>query len=691
MKLLIKNEILRMKKSGYFILFIFIMQGVFAQSLSFQGVLRDPMMRTVESGEYNLTVKLYDTAVDGEVLWSELHENVPVKHGVFAIELGAMSGLDGVSFDTQYYLGVAVDDANEIFPRFKLNTVTNAISVKGKENIFPSNGNVGVGTLSPDAKLTISSDESVSVSVNTNSTGTAGFSLSAGGEEWNIDNNTDNHLNFSHSDSGQVLTMSPAGNVGVGVSEPNVSLHIGGDTDEMSLHVGGNIKISNDKGLYSEADKFIGSSGNDFVIENNGNSGLTVTADGKVGIGILTPSEALEVNGDIKFSSGGSLFFSDGTSLATTDVGGSSNFMTNADDAILTADDDADGNGHIQVLTGSNNTFTVANNGNIGLGTDNPIHKLDITGNINFSGQMLNNNQPFVASPWTQSGNDIYLGAGNVAINSTDYTHGLNVGGTINATDVQNANGSLLPRDWVVWTNSGFAYPASDDMGGNRLFFAKEGTTDSRINELFNLTVPGYDFGYDIIVGAETGESAYLAVNGEQQYSYRPGVQIGHTGNYPTIKIDGGTWYSDYFNQNYLFAWNFYSNWLWFDQSQQLSDYRVKKNIRTILGGLDKLRLIEGVQYDINIDTHPRFKRGQLKDNDKTTDIYGFIAQDLKEVIPEMVEYQDQYDLYAIRNYEQLYPILVESLKELKAKNDALKEQVKIVDAELAKLEKMDK
>ena len=40
-------------------------QAAFAQTFSMKGVLRDPLGRTVDDGQYQLTFKLYDAATGG--------------------------------------------------------------------------------------------------------------------------------------------------------------------------------------------------------------------------------------------------------------------------------------------------------------------------------------------------------------------------------------------------------------------------------------------------------------------------------------------------------------------------------------------------------------------------------------------------------------------------------------------------
>lgn len=86
------------------------------------------------------------------------------------------------------------------------------------------------------------------------------------------------------------------------------------------------------------------------------------------------------------------------------------------------------------------------------------------------------------------------------------------------------------------------------------------------------------------------------------------------------------------------------------------SDERLKDNIDTIDGALERVEEIRGVSYNWT---------------NKEDKQLGFIAQELKEVLPEVVE-QDNKGFYTV-NYSAVVPVLVEAIKELKAEIDELK------------------
>ena len=88
------------------------------------------------------------------------------------------------------------------------------------------------------------------------------------------------------------------------------------------------------------------------------------------------------------------------------------------------------------------------------------------------------------------------------------------------------------------------------------------------------------------------------------------------------------------------------------------SDRRVKENIKTIDNALDKVKKLRGVSYN----------RKDIED--KSTKI-GVIAQEVKNILPEVVE-QDLDDKYSVA-YGNMAGLFIEAVKELKAEIEELK------------------
>ena len=92
------------------------------------------------------------------------------------------------------------------------------------------------------------------------------------------------------------------------------------------------------------------------------------------------------------------------------------------------------------------------------------------------------------------------------------------------------------------------------------------------------------------------------------------------------------------------------------------SDKRLKTNIKPISSALDKLLQISGVTFDW-------IEKEEIHSH-KGHDV-GVIAQEVEAVLPEVVVTRDNG--YKAVNYEKIVPLLIESIKELKAEIDELK------------------
>mgnify|MGYP003646529420 CR=1 FL=1 len=87
------------------------------------------------------------------------------------------------------------------------------------------------------------------------------------------------------------------------------------------------------------------------------------------------------------------------------------------------------------------------------------------------------------------------------------------------------------------------------------------------------------------------------------------------------------------------------------------SDISLKENIKPISNSLDKVKKLQGVTFD------------WIQKKDQILDIkedYGFIAQDVKKIVPELVR-KNEDGLLSMR-HQGIIPMLVEAIKELEAR-----------------------
>ena len=392
---------------------------VFASTVAVQGVLRDPLGRTVDDGYYQISFIIYNdsSSVDSVYrLWSETHGSVEVQHGVFSVELGTIAPMTDLTFIEQYWVGVKVQGGLEMSPRTKLTTSPYSKAVFGTENIFPSVGNVGVGTTEPGALLHIID---------------------------NTSNSTQDILKLQNSyqedqlvieDDGTLTLPTVGAAIGVGTATPEAVLDINssGTSDDFISIKDGNgdtkFKVDNDGTLTlptvgaaigvgtatPEAVLDINSSGtsDDFISIKDGNGdtkfkvdndgSLTIPTDGgAIGIGTDDPQAVIHVessessqdmflvkdvydsiqvlidaDGDMTITNtlvlgdSGRIIFGDGTSLVSADFGGAASSVLSSTGAYINADSDGDGTGDIEFQINGVTKASISNNGDADFGGD---------------------------------------------------------------------------------------------------------------------------------------------------------------------------------------------------------------------------------------------------------------------------------------------------------------------------------
>jgi len=105
------------------------------------------------------------------------------------------------------------------------------------------------------------------------------------------------------------------------------------------------------------------------------------------------------------------------------------------------------------------------------------------------------------------------------------------------------------------------------------------------------------------------------------------------------------------------------------------SDRRAKENIVTIDSALNKLLQIRGVYYN------------RIKDETKKRQI-GVIAQEVNEVIPEVVTYCDVNDEYGVA-YGNFAGLFIESIKDQQNIINKQAEEISTLKEELQKLKEL--
>ena len=139
---------------------------------------------------------------------------------------------------------------------------------------------------------------------------------------------------------------------------------------------------------------------------------------------------------------------------------------------------------------------------------------------------------------------------------------------------------------------------------------------------------------------------------------------------YPEGHITGYIGYSS------RYFYKIYGRYVYANGVSLTSDLRMKENIRSLVSPLEKIMTTRGVKYDFISQIDPNWKeskRNYIDKRDKNR--IGFIAQELKEVYPELVIHDKENDEYSI-DYFGMIPVLVEAIKEQQTVISDLSDQI---------------
>jgi hypothetical protein len=313
--------------------------------------------------------------------------------------------------------------------------------IKGASNYFTianTTGNVGIGVTSPAQKLDVAG-------MIKSSTGfTYGTTI---GGTWDINGTFSRFQTGTGTDAIDIITTKNPSQIrlrvnnaarGVVVDGASANFLFMGGSGETLSGIGNVNGTGNLAFLYSAA-------------ANSQTEGMRLTTTGNVGIGTATPGSLLEVSGN---NSPTAAVKTTGITLAQMLVGDASNSFGlqyypagnccwPAGTSVMTTGSSA-GNlvfytqNPIQFNIGGTERARFSATGNFGLGNINPTEKLDVTGNIKFSGALMPNNLAGTAgqvltsagpglaptwaatgggsSQWTTLSPHIYFNTGNVGI-----------------------------------------------------------------------------------------------------------------------------------------------------------------------------------------------------------------------------------------------------------------------------------
>lgn len=112
---------------------VFLPSAVLADSstVTYQGTLRQPTHIPIGDGDYAMTFSLWDAETAGNSLWTESHAAVPVREGLFSVQLGSNTAFGALFADhADVWMEVTVDTGSgpEVYgPRMPFASVPYAL------------------------------------------------------------------------------------------------------------------------------------------------------------------------------------------------------------------------------------------------------------------------------------------------------------------------------------------------------------------------------------------------------------------------------------------------------------------------------------------------------------------------------------------------------------------------------------
>ena len=395
--------------------------------------------------------------------------------------------------------------------------------------------------------------------------------------------------------------------------------------------------------------------GNGTSITNYSNA-MTVLFNGNVGIGTTTPAFMLTVKKDINLDNGDA---NAGTTTNALKFGGNG-----TGEAIGSNRTTGVNQWGLDFYTAFANRMSIANNGNVGIGTTLPTSKLDVNGQItidqkNFGGyagllvkgnSSVSNYPNIGFSTQNTSGNDIISAiiggnitnntAGSEAIDLSFYTSTSGQSGLAQRMVIKdNGNvgiGETAPIAPLNFTSA---------VLGNRISLWGNGAThygmgiQAFLMQLYTQDINGnIAFGYGSS-GAFT-ETMRIKGNGN--------VGIGTSSPTAMLSVNGT-------------ANNSTGNWTVF------SDERIKTITDDFTDGLSVIKKIQPVKFRYNDDAPFKSDEEQI----------GIVAQDLEKIAPYMVSqkpYKEFNDLREVNNQAYVF-LLINAVKEQQVQIEAQKKE----------------
>lgn len=286
----------------------------------------------------------------------------------------------------------------------------------------------------------------------------------------------------------------------------------------------------------------------------------------------------------------------------------------------------------LPIITNNSEKMRITSTGNVGIGTST------------FSG--TNPERLKVDAGSSSSYQNVIVAKGN----STTYAQ----------FNIQNTNsGGNASTDIVATADNGNETGNYVDLGINSSSY--NNGASSLLNGANNAYL--YSFGEDFVIGnASTSKSMIFFTGGDAPANEK--FRLNSSGFVMTAGVASDILPATTATYNLGSSTKRWST-IYSNNSLNTSDARLKTNIRNVKYGLPVVMQMRPVQYN--------WRTGEDKDTKM-----GFLAQELRKVMPEVVVGDEKKENLAI-NYIEIIPVLVKAIQEQQQQIDALQKELKAI------------
>lgn len=497
--------------------------------------------------------------------------------------------------------------------------------------VIKAAGKVGIGTNSPDKDLTVGG---------VNPTHGINLRTKSGSSEWLLWQveqyfSQEGYMRMFNDNVAKIQFRANGGsyfvggNVGIGTTSPDSKLEVitsgtntvleldNSDSNYTVIQYNASGATKGFSGFNSGFMLFGGEAGTTTRLQSGGSYAATILENGNFGIGTTSPDTLLHLKSSgpkIKLqdtgnwgsnATGGVEFYDQNSLMAFSEINSAGDYLNYLVEA-----------GNMTFGTSNTERMRITAGGSVGIGTTSPGEKLEVAGNIQASGAIFQGTT-----------------SSTIALKTSGATLRANIIGNNNGLELGVFGTKSINFEWDAVTKIQMKSTGEGIFAG-KVSINNASSRDSILNIVDDGTNGNIAFEND------SGDVVGIITSVVDELNIRVGDGISMSDSIRLRLTESG---------NLVIAGTLTQN----------SDVRLKENIKPIESALDKVKQMQGVEFN--------------KINSSTKEI-GVVAQEIEKIIPELV-LEDKEGIKSVA-YGNITAVLIEAIKEQQKQIEELKQQL---------------